>query len=129
MNEWFGSILIVSIFLLSMIVHEFGHWLAFRMYGIKPKFSTKSKVALTIGDDELYFLKPKQIIVVAFAGIIAGYLPLILLLGKNGGLFYLLEFFFCIVDLSTSMMIIQYFNSDKTLLDIEYENLTRLRNK
>lgn len=65
----------IGIMLFSHIIHEFGHWVAYKAYGYSP--SVKIKWSGThIGDNIGYLITPKQSIVITTLGILTGLLPL-----------------------------------------------------
>ena len=69
--------------LIVIVVHEFGHYIAFRIFGFKPTFRVTWWGAILIGENCHYKPNPKQMIVIALSGILLGLIPLILLIPSN----------------------------------------------
>lgn len=65
----------VLLLLASGLLHELGHYVAFRFYGVKPSFSFKLGW-VTVGSAlQTLSLTPAQNIIVLSAGVVAGTIP------------------------------------------------------
>ena len=65
-----------------VLYHETGHWLAYRLLGLKPSLEFKGFNFL-IGANVIENLKGYQAVFVSFMGILAGFFPLFM--GMNYG--------------------------------------------
>jgi Ni/Fe-hydrogenase subunit HybB-like protein len=100
MIDW-ELVRILACLLVALIIHELGHYIGFRIYGIKPKLAWHYG-AVTIGEKEMYLLNSRQAVIVGLAGIIAGLIVIIITLPSLA--FYLGYFIACSFDLSVIMM-------------------------
>lgn len=81
--------------IIAIIVHEYGHYVAFAGYGVKPKI-TYHWWGIRIGNYETYALTPMQFAVVALSGVFAGFVPIFLIGDKMFWWMYLAA---CAVDM------------------------------
>ena len=93
MNEIIQILIVAS----SIIPHELGHYIAFRIYGIDPKIEIKW-FGIEIGSGSLHKVTLKQISVVALWGIYAGLLPLLYF--NIDRYFIMIYLLMCMIDLS-----------------------------
>jgi len=109
--------------LVALIIHELGHYIGFRIYGIKPKLAWHYG-AITIGEKEMYLLNSKQAVIVGLAGIIAGLIMIIITLPSLA--FYLGYFIACSFDLSVIMMYIETWNRPESIYIIDAMKLEEI---
>ncbi len=84
------------IFISIVIIHELGHYIAFRLYGYKP--SLKLRLAgLFIGENVIMRITRLNTAIIALAGVMAGLIP-IMLLNLNRE-WYLIYMIMCSQDL------------------------------
>jgi hypothetical protein len=82
----------LSLLLLAMclVIHECGHYIAFRAFKVKPKVRLRWW-GVEVGNEEAeYDLTIKQYLVVIYAGILAGIFPLLFAKDSSLVIFYLL---------------------------------------
>ncbi len=112
MNEWI-------VLLLSIPIHELGHYIAFRILGYKPDIKL-SFGAILIGENVLMKVKAKEIIMIALAGILAGLSFLFIFnisSNKISTEIIYLYFILCMIDIVTIWTLVQ---------DKKYWNLTSI---
>lgn len=91
--------------LIVIIVHELGHYLAFRALRIKPKIKFRWW-GIEIGDKEVWEMKPLQVYIVAVAGILWGAIPLIIFTQNTEyGLVYMLM---SMIDIVLIIQVLSY---------------------
>ncbi len=66
-----GFELEILVFFLSIGVHEFGHYVAFTLFGFKPKFYRRG-VNFSVGDELVYKLSLGQFVIISIWGILFG---------------------------------------------------------
>lgn len=69
----------IFIMFMALIVHESGHYIAYRAFGKKPSLRIVG-ITILMGENVIRELKNWEAAVVAFAGIVAGILPIQLML-------------------------------------------------
>jgi len=68
------ALLTVGCWILVVIAHELGHYLAFRMFGQKPKVYLEW-FGLSVGNEvNVFSLAPKQLFIVDVVGILSGWI-------------------------------------------------------
>ena len=67
-----GFIVSVCIFFIAVVVHEFGHYVGFRMFGIKPKIKFKWW-GIGMTHPNYYRLAPFQVFLITLLGVYTGY--------------------------------------------------------
>lgn len=83
-------------FIPMVFLHELGHYLAYRMYGVKAKIGFKMGL-ITVGEDgDLFKLTTKQFMVVLHSGIVLGYLYTAIFSNKYYMILYIMM---CIFDI------------------------------
>jgi hypothetical protein len=82
----------IVILVVALILHEAGHYIAYRFYGYKPTIKFRWW-GIEIGDNVIYEMKPKQIYFVAWMGILFGFIPL-----YAAQSLILIYFFMCMFD-------------------------------
>lgn len=102
----------------AIIIHELGHYIAFRCCGIKPKF-TFHFGALCIGEKEMYYMNSKQTVIVGLAGIIAGMITIIMMTDSTN--IFLLYFIACSFDLTVVMIYIEFWKDNRPIWQIDRE--------
>jgi len=72
--------MIEYLFLIFAIpIHEFGHYIGFRFFNIKPKIRVTKYLAILMGENEMKELTGTQMAIVALLGILTGYVYLLFL--------------------------------------------------
>lgn len=88
----------ISAIILAILIHEIGHYVTFRFYGIKPKVVFKwYGIAIEPNKLDSYEMTGKELYITSAMGIITGHLVL-LLLGSSSE-FFLAYWVGCIADL------------------------------
>ena len=87
------DVLYIIVFLFSIVIHELGHYIAYRIFGFKPIFKFRWW-GISIGDNCFIFLNHFQSIFIIFAGVLSGYVVIYWL-----PLYYKIIYFFaCLID-------------------------------
>lgn len=70
-----GSVLYYIIwFIPVLIIHEFGHYVGYRIFGIRPKITFKWW-GISIGESKDFFkLNPPQFFIIVWMGVMAGFI-------------------------------------------------------
>jgi len=111
--EWINIILLV----IALIVHELGHYAAYRLIGKKPNVKFKW-YGILIGENVWYSLKPFEAYIVSIAGIIAGFLIII-----NNYELTLIYFLMCCIDIVNIISIVDIEKKYKKLTLLEINKL------
>lgn len=72
---------VIGISVLMILMHELGHFVAFRAFGKHPKVEIKG-FNIFIGDDVIWQMKGYQAAIVALSGIVFGAVPFFVMLSK-----------------------------------------------
>lgn len=112
------------VFVFALIVHEFGHYCAFRYFGFKPLIRWHSG-ALCIGEDAMYSLNARQLVIVGAAGVVAGFVAIAVL--SDSLVLWLLYCVGCCYDLAVISTYAEFWNSSKTMYQIDKANLQKHR--
>lgn len=118
------QILIVTI---TIIVHELGHYLMMKKYNLSPKIKF-SWWGLYIKSDGLMAMTPKQIMIISFSGILAGYVWLILMLGIDTYWIFV-YFLMCIIDIMSLIEMLRIKDKDSPYIDHMEKNIIKERRK
>lgn len=100
LNESFiEAIPSIFVVILSLFIHEIGHCVAYRIFGLKPSidFSFKPLGLIMIGKNIFYLLLPMRKFIITIAGILIGFTPF--LLTKTGGWWLIAYFMGCTGDI------------------------------
>jgi hypothetical protein len=117
----------IAVFWLAVIVlHEAGHYLAFRRYKIKPKIFF-TPLGIQIGGDAQYLLRLYQVVIVSYSGILLGALPFAFFKVTNLEIF--LYCMFCAADLVAIGYCSTHIKFKGTLFAFEEKELARVRSK
>jgi ABC-type uncharacterized transport system permease subunit len=110
---WYAITLAVTI-----IIHELGHYIGFRYCGIKPKL-TFHFGAVCIGEEEMNYLNPRQIIIVGLAGIITGMITILFM--TNSVTLWLLYIIACSFDITVISTYIEHWKDTRPIWKIDRE--------
>ena len=110
----------------TIIIHELGHYLAFRYYGIKPKIRWRYG-AITIGEEQMYALNSHQTIIVGLGGIIFGLITIVAM--TNSITLYLIYMIACSFDLTVISTYLETWKDKRTILEIDEEKIQKLKAK
>jgi len=111
--EWINIILLV----IALIVHELGHYVAYRLIGKKPDIKFKW-YGILIGENIWYSLKPFEAYIVSIAGIITGFFIVM-----NNYELTLIYFLMCCIDIVNIISIIGIEKKYKKLTLLEINKL------
>jgi hypothetical protein len=89
---------LILVLIVSIIIHELGHIIAYLLYGLKPSVKLKWYLAIEIGEEHLMNLTPIQLGWIGWAGIWAGAIPIVIWFSSTLGILYLL---LCAIDITT----------------------------
>lgn len=124
MIDWLLILWYVGIFFFIVVVHEFGHWLAYRYFGYKPSVRLTCFGVVLMGENVFLWLSPIQAYVIYLAGILLGWIPVILSGDSTLGIAYV---FACIIDFVGLLKLLSLgmkaFNSNKPLLVLEQDEI------
>ncbi len=90
-------------FLLVIVLHELGHYLAFRKYGIKPNIRFNG--ALLMESDSMFLLRPVQVFFIFCSGILFGLVPFVFYYSYS---LFLLYIICCMIDIDAIMDIFSH---------------------
>ena len=92
----------ILIWIPVILLHELGHWIAYRLYGFKPDIKLKW-YGILLGNNCYKYTKVKAAFFINLAGIFLGYVPLLILdVPDTWILFYLL---LCCMDIVNIMQL------------------------
>ena len=111
--EWINIILLV----IALIVHELGHYIAYRIIGKKPDVKFKW-YGILIGENVWHSLKPLEAYIVSIAGIITGFLIVM-----NNYELTLIYFIMCCIDIVNIISVIGIEKKYKKLTLLEINKL------
>lgn len=74
--ETLQTLLNIGVFGFSVIVHELGHYVAFRLFGYKPNIKINI-VGIVVGENVWLKTKAIHAFLIYFAGVFVGLIPLI----------------------------------------------------
>lgn len=101
----------LAILAVSIPIHEFGHWLGFRLSGYDPKIEFKWNGTIEIGKDVRYFMTEGQTYFMLLMGIWLGLCPIVVV-GDN----MLLLVYLLMCSLDISQLFIFNYRSKKTII-------------
>jgi len=81
----------------TIFLHELGHYVAYRMFGIKPKFKLRSWGIEAGGVKDLFRLTPLKMYVIGAFGVVSG---LFFTMAFNNDLLFFLYTWMCVIDFS-----------------------------
>lgn len=121
----FLHIIVWAIFV--VLIHELGHYIAYRFYGIKPKITFTKIGVIQMGDEtSLFQISPKKYFYIALFGILTGgFFTAVVLPEFN--LVYLLG---CVIDLAIMISSVNYnMKDDKSVGEYQWEALKKIKFK
>jgi len=121
----FFRIIVWGIFV--VLIHELGHYIAYRYYGIKPKITFTKIGVIQMGDEtSLFQLTPKKYFFIALFGILTGGFYTVIVLPEFN-LVYLLG---CVIDLAIMIGAVNFkLKDDKSVGEYQYQALKKIRDK
>lgn len=127
MNEVFYMLVIW--FIPQVILHELGHYVAYRYYNIKPKLKLEWW-GISIGEEkDLFKLNPYQLSIIGMSGILSGFIYTFFFFNNFYTIIYLLM---CCLDFYVIVYSIKYlFSNEKygnILIKYYKKELIKLRN-
>ena len=109
----------ILIFIAAVVIHEAGHYAAFKIYGFNPSINLKAG-GISIGDNCIFKMNNRQVILTAALGIAAGAGPL-LFYGASS-LTWMIYIFCCSQD-STILLNLAGQPGNRNYLDVYEERL------
>lgn len=92
---------IYLLILITIIIHELGHYLAFRLCGKKPSIKF-TWFGIVLGDNIWYSLNPKQMLIITASGVLTGLCVINL---SNNYEYILIYLIGCCIDLTNIIAI------------------------
>lgn len=118
--------IITLLFIGSIIVHEFGHWLYLRFYGIKAPVIIKWYAIIVAPEGEGMLLSVKKSIWFFLIGPLVG-LPFVIFLPP---VFIIAYFVMCVVDIGNAiniLMMLNRNNANESLLSAMQKDLEKTK--
>lgn len=119
---------ILTLFLVAIPLHEFGHYIGFKLYGYTPKIEFKwRKGTIEIGKNVRYNMTEKATYFMLLMGIFLGMFPMWIL---GNSVFFMGYCLMCCIDIAqlfslnpkSNRIIIQYIRDSAKEAEIEYES-------
>jgi hypothetical protein len=110
-------------FIPAIIIHELGHYLAYRYFGFKPSIKFKW-YGILLGENVFHKAKPYQAYLITITGILAG-LPFVV----HDDSLLVVYLFICMIDFVIILNILSIPKEfkDKPLIDYYEYNIKKLR--
>jgi len=111
--------------LIIIVVHELGHYIVFRTFGVNPKIQLKwYGILLKLERKDHKKLTYFKFMLIAYSGIFLGYIPLIIFLNESYWVFiYILS---CFIDINAIIQGFQF--NKKELLEMNLQELIIYKN-
>jgi hypothetical protein len=111
------------ILIISMFVHELGHWLAYRYYKIKPSLKIKW-FGILIGQEIFHWLTVKKAFVILWSGVMLGFLYFLLF--DPPTIFLLIYLMSSGLDIINIVSLMDFNKHDtRSIVDIQIEQLEK----
>jgi hypothetical protein len=108
-----------AIWLIVIIVHEWGHYLAFRYYKHKPKLRIRMYgLVITVGEN-VTIKTLKQSVIILYWGVFAGLIPVVLFFHTTP-INVLLYFLIAMVDVAQILIISLLSKKERNMTWLEY---------
>ena len=102
-NIAFQCLEYLIIWIFVILIHEIGHYIAYRLYGIKPKIKI-TFLKISIESEKIFKLKTYQVLLIAISGIYTGFIFL-WLIKANDFMFFI---YLCSLFLDINLIILLF---------------------